>query len=410
MRIGVRALVAASVAVTGLPSAAQQVPGGGVAAPVVAPDAASGKGAADAGNARIELSGKVQLDVIQDFRRVDPAWNSTLRPSTIPVRCPGDPGCGKDGESVFSVRQSSLAIRGFVPTGAGELRTEFSMDLFGVGGGNTQMRLLNAWAEIGPFGAGQYDSLFMNGETFPRTIDYWGPSGMVFVRNPQLRWNVPSRDGLSVAVSIEAPNSAIDTGKVADVDPALGVRGRSPWPDVVGRVGVQRDRVRLQAAGIVRTVAYETANTPGHAPSGTRTGWGLNVSGVANTVGRDRLVGQLVYGKGIASYMNDGGVDIAPNAALKAELVPSLGGFLYYDRHWSDRWSSSIGYSVHRQDTLGGQRPDAFRQGRYASVNLLWYPARNVLVGGELLWGRKVQLDGAQGDDVRLQVSSQFRF
>ena len=36
--------------------------------------------------------------------------------------------------------------------------------------------------------------------------------------------------------------------------------------------------------------------------------------------------------------MNDGGVDLAPNASLQAETVTSLGGFLYYDHYWSERW------------------------------------------------------------------------
>ena len=61
------------------------------------------------------------LDAIYDFKRVDPDWNATLRPSTIPVNCPGDAGCGKDGETIMSIRQSKIAFKGFVPTPKGEL-------------------------------------------------------------------------------------------------------------------------------------------------------------------------------------------------------------------------------------------------------------------------------------------------
>jgi len=28
----------------------------------------------------------------------------------------------------------------------------------------------------------------MDIDVFPNTIDYWGPSGMVFYRNVQMRW------------------------------------------------------------------------------------------------------------------------------------------------------------------------------------------------------------------------------
>ncbi len=381
-----------------------------VAPPVFAPETAAEKGATGSDTARIELSGKVHLDFIQDFGRLDPSFNATLRPSRIPVRCPGDPGCGPDGESIFSIRQTALAFKAFVPTRAGELRTELSLDLFSSGGGNTQARVLNAWAEMGQFGAGQFHSLFMNIDTFPNTIDYWGPNGMVFLRNPQLRWTPVSRDGATVAFSLEAPNAAIDTGKVSLAAPNLNIRGRTTLPDLVAKFGRIGDRGQFTAAGIVRSIGFETTNTPDYRPSGTRTGWGVNLNGILNTVGKDRLIGQFVHGEGIASYVNDGGVDLAPGARLRAETVRSTAWFVWYDRWWSERWSSAVGYSEHRQDPLAGEFANAFRTGSYASVNLLWYPARNALVGGELLWGRLAQKDGASNDDVRLQFSTVFRF
>ena len=70
--------------------------------------------------------------------------------------------------------------------------------------------------------------------------------------------------------------------------------------------------------------------------------------------------------------MNDGGVDLAPGANLRAETVPSVGWLVYYNHAWSDKWSSSIGYSEHRQNNTGGQLATAFHKGSYSSVNLLY--------------------------------------
>jgi len=378
---------------------------------VVAPDATAEKGAKDADKARIEISGKVQADYIFDFKRVDPEWNSTLRPSKIPINCPGDPGCGKDGETIFSVKQTQIAVKGFIPTTAGEIKSEISLDLFN-GGTTNSFRLLNAWAQLGNWAVGQYYTLFMNIDTFPNTIDYWGPNGMTFIRNPQLRYTMPYGKDMKLAVSLESPGSAIDTGKVGAAAPGVGIQGRTHYPDVIGRWSLERESSTLQVAAVLRSIGWETTTTPDNNPSGTKAGYGATVMGFLGVgKGKDRVTGQLVFGKGIASYMNDGGVDIAPNlASREAETVKSVGGFVYFDHYWSDKWSSSFGGSLHRQTNTDGQLDNAFHEGRYASANLLYYPAKNILVGGELLYGRNEQKDGMTGKDQRVQFSAQLKF
>jgi hypothetical protein len=365
----------------------------------------------DADKARLEIYGQVMLDTIYDFKRTNPDYQATLRPSQIPVVCPGSAGCGQDGAWIFSARQSSLGLKAFIPSPWGLAKTDVSFDLFG-GDGSTSIHWLNLWAEVGMVGVGQYYSNFMDIDVFPNTIDYWGPSGMVFVRNPQLRIRPWSRDGMGVAFALEAPNSALDTGRISDISPDFGAgfTGHNRLPDLTASWRLEGDWGHVQAAGIVRQVGYQNTLTPSGDPSGTRTGYGLNLTGTWKVFGNSQLNGGVVWGKAIASYMNDGGVDLAPGQGLRAETVQSIGWLAYFNHWWSDQWSSAIGFSQHQQDNTDGQTASAFTRGSYGNVNLLYYPWKNVTTGLEYVWGELEQKDGQSATDYRLQFSTKVTF
>src|SRR5438309_6449176 len=69
------------------------------APPAPAATAVAGPKFSDTNN--LELYGFLQLDAIQDFKRVNPNWDATLRPSRIPT-VKGQ--FGDNGQSIFSVR------------------------------------------------------------------------------------------------------------------------------------------------------------------------------------------------------------------------------------------------------------------------------------------------------------------
>ena len=144
----------------------------------------------------LELYGFAQLDAIQDFKRVNPNWDATLRPSTHSDH--------RRASSAATASRSSASARsrlGVKATGmlAGKpYEAKFEFDLFGTGvdAGQTTIRIRHMYASWGPFLAGQTNTLFMDGDIFPNVIDYWGPAGMVFVRNPQIRFTFWDKDGL----------------------------------------------------------------------------------------------------------------------------------------------------------------------------------------------------------------------
>ena len=376
--------------------------------PVVAPNEKPVVGEPDSNKARLEIYGFVQADFTQGFKLMNPDWYSAVRPSQIPVNCPGSPGCGADGYTNFSVKQTRLGVNGYTPTSAGEVRGQFEFDLFGVGAdaGQTTIRVRQAWASLGEFLVGQTNSLFMDGDVFPNTIEYWGPSGMIFFRNIQARWTPYNKDGKTFAVALEQPGTVVDSTSAG----LAGVSSHNIVPDLTAQWKMETAWGHYQLAGILRDLGYQTAGAPGGSPSGSRTGYGLNLSGSYNTVGKDKVVGQLAYGKGIAAYSNDCCVDLASNAAGSPEAVSLLDWLLYYDHWWNDTLSSSIGYSRNFQSNTSGQTTAAQRVGQYASANLLWYPVRNVMTGVELIWGERENNNGASANDTRIQFSGQYKF
>ena len=117
--------------------------------------------------------------------------------------------------------------------------------------------------------------------------------------------------------------------------------------------------------------------------------------------------------------MNDSPVDIGivsqplepGDAAPRQADTDRRATASFLDHTWSEKFSSAIGYSWQDNDNTDGQAPDAFRIGQYALGNLLYYPVPNVMMGGELQWGRRENFsDGFQSDGFKVQFSFKYNF
>ena len=58
----------------------------------------------------------------------------------------------------------------------------------------------------------------MDGDIGPNSIEYWGPSGMVWLRNPQIRWTFLNNGPWTAAVALEHPSNDIDPGNIRLLD------------------------------------------------------------------------------------------------------------------------------------------------------------------------------------------------
>jgi hypothetical protein len=366
--------------------------------------------------AGFELYGFVMADAVYDHSGINPDWGDAARPTRLESY---DGQYGEKGNFFFGVRQSRVGIKPHVPTAMGEINAQFDIDMFGVGAdaGQTTIRLRHAYASLGQFGFGQTESPFMDLDVFPNVVDYWGPHGMVFFRNVQFRWT-PVQGDNQLMFGLERPGASPDGGVYADRVELEDVRMRFPVPDFSAAFKWGgHDWGYLRVAGILRYTKFDDLGEQPFDFSGDALGWGVNASTNVNLGKRAVFRGQVTYGEGIQNYMNDAPVDLGaeltddPESPLTATPLPILGISAYLDLNWSEKWTSSLGYSMTDTDNSDSQAGDAFKTGQYASVNLLWYPVPNMFVGPEVQYiSRENFNDGFETDGFRVQLSAKYSF
>jgi len=365
---------------------------------------------------RMDIYGFAMLDMGYDFKQVDPDWFDVLRPTKLPSFANQ---FGEDGNFYAGVRQSRLGFKGYLPTALGEIKTIFEFELFGTGvdAGQTTFRLRHAWGELGCFGAGQSWSPFMDPDVFPNSIEYWGPNGMVFFRNVQVRW-MPFRGSNELWIALERPGASADQGRFADRIELQNVKGHFPAPDFSAHYKRSGDWGHVQIAGIVRYIGWVDTLQDQFNLSGHKIGWGANLSTNIKTSKTGTIRASVVYGSGVENYMNDAPVDVGvetnlinPVTPITGRTLPLLGIVGFYDFNWNEHFSSAFGYSRLQITNSNGQEPSAFKTGQYALANLLYYPVKNVMAGLEFQWGRRENfLDGFSVPDYRLQFSARYNF
>ena len=366
------------------------------------------------GGTTLDIYGFVMLDSGYDFRTTNPDWYDVVRPTKLPSF---NGEFAPEGNVYASVRQTRFGVKSSTPTKFGDLKTTFEFELFGTGvdAGQTTFRLRHAYGELGQFGAGQTWSPFMDIDVFPNSVEYWGPTGMVFFRNLQVRW-MPLKGDSRITIALERPGASADQGIYADRIELQGVKPRFNLPDLSWQARLGRKWGYVQAAGIFRKIGWEDIDNVSPNLSGSAFGWGLNFS--SNLYFSKNNTGKfsVVYGEGIQNYMNDAPTDIGiknnfgdPAKPIVGVPLPLLGIVAFLDHNWNERFSTSIGYSMLDIQNSEAQAMSAFHQGHYALTNLLFYPVKKVMVGGEFQFGRRVNFaDGFNVNDYRMQFS--FRY
>jgi outer membrane DcaP-like protein len=364
-----------------------------------------------------DLYGFIMLDGGYNADQIQGDWYDTVRPTKLPSFA-GE--FAPDGNFFYGVRQTRFGVKTNTPTSMGNLFTQFEFEMFGTGvdAGQTTIRLRHAYGELGAWGAGQYWSPFMDIDVFPNSVEYWGPNGMAFFRNVQVRY-MPIKGDTRMTIALERPGASADQGVYAGRVELQDVKPRFPLPDLSAEYRMGRKWGYVEAAAILREIKWEDQGTDQFDLSGDALGWGISLSSnIKLREGKDVVRLQGIIGEGVQNYMNDAPVDVGIEnqfgntvSPVKGVALPLTSGVAFLDHTWSSKYSSSIGYSFLSIDNSDAQSPSAFHVGHYALGNLLYTPVPNVMTGIEFQWGRRENnSDGFESDIFKVQFSFKYNF
>jgi hypothetical protein len=363
-----------------------------------------------------EVYGFVMTDAGYNVNTINPDWYDAIKVAKLPSY-KGE--FGPDGKIFFSVRQTRFGVNGSIPTALGEFKTKFEFDLFGVGDrvGQTDIRLRHAWGQLGRFSAGQMNSAYMDIDVFPNTVEYWGPNGMLFLRNIQVRYQPLMDKKNDLTLALENPGGSADGGVYANRIELQNVKPKLQVPDFTGHYRYTDKWGYVQFGGIIGQLKWEDLNdTATVSLSGDDIRWGAALSTNLKVGSKATFRVQGSYGEGSENYMNDAPYDVGIEVdtvanTIKGVSLPIWGVSAFCDINWNKKFSSTFGYSVVTIKNTNGQSANAYKQGQYFAANVLYYPVDNVLAGVEFLFARRDNYkDGFHSTLPQVRLAFKYNF
>ena len=361
-----------------------------------------------------------------------------MQPKLIPIENK-NPAIDSDSYQSLNVhaQESRFNFGTVTGTDAGVLSSFIEMDFLTSVNGNElvssswAVRLRHAfvkwqYGKNSSFLAGQTWSNFMNTAALPDLLDFVGPVGTIFSRQPQIRWTTHG-----FTVTLENPYTALDDASctrdtagncMEETVSRVNVQTDSEViPDVILRYDGNFGTLSWAAIAMGRQLAYDKRSNGGNtqASDDTAFGYGLNLSGVWQ-LGRNDLRFSALYGDALGRFFaiygfNDGYIDADGNI----ETFDQYGGFIAYRHFWSDRWRSTFSLSGAWADNPSDAFGDAAlnttvdgwaKEYRSLHVNLNYMPTPAFQLGGELILASREVEDGRSGNLGRLQFSARYAF
>jgi DcaP outer membrane protein len=344
----------------------------------------------------IRFYGYAEGDVIHDFRGTSAPDIFTYLPNQ-PLNSTNPP----HGQTKLTAETSRFGFESSTPTAYGPFTTKLEGDFYSFSDDSSRnhLRLRHAYGEYDGFLIGQTWGTFMDVDDLPETVDFNGPIGSPFVRKTMIRYTYKDPTIANFTVALE------DDGQT-------GAR----LPDLVGKV----DRSFDWGAANVRFMTHEKRD----AASGIhKRGYGWGFGGSLKATDKDLLMMQFarVDGDFDNQYGSNGYVE---NNALDT-TVPATG--FAFDRNYglivgwthtqNDNWRGTVAYGMNRSVAsdefkllVAGSDGINNKTLEQLHLNVIYTPIKNVDLGAEYIYGRRITYDDQLGTMSRFSLMGRYTF
>lgn len=355
------------------------------------------------GQTRYSIGGYIKLDTqFTQTNRDGQVSSNFFIPSLTPVQ-----GSNSSTNLDMHANESRLSLRTATPTELGPVTTLLEFDFLGSLQGNERItnsgavRLRHAAATFNGLTVGQTWSTFFDPASLPELLDFVGPVGTTFARQPLIRYQRgPWEFALENPSSTIYPEGADSFTEFDD----------NSVPDTIVRYRVPLDRGRLSIAAMGREVAFRDENVSDSRES--KIGYGVTSSARFPVGGNGNDIrAQLTAGNAIGRYMALNGFSAGQiGSDGRIELIDQAGGHVSYRHLWSRQWRSNLSVAYVEADNPDNVTANVARSYRSGHLNLIHSPLPNIDLGGELIYGQRENDDGASGELYRVQFSAKVGF
>jgi len=358
-------------------------------------------------NTSVKLGGYAKLDAVFSDKSAGVGSTADLEYEAGAVPVGPAAGANERNQVKLHARQSRFYLQTSTPSGWGDVTSYLEFDLFGASGNESVsnshgLRVRHAYGTLGHLLAGQTWTTASDVATYPETVDFGGPAGVIFARQAQVRWTQPFSGG-QWSIALENPETvvALPSGDSFRADD-------DRYPDIAGNVKFDTRWGKYSIAGLARQLRVDSASAP--AARDQKWGGAVGVNGVVPLFHGDDVRFSAYYGNAIGRYS----IGFFPDALLdgNAHLVlPTQWLAMAAYRHlWTADLRSTLALSTLRSNNPVGTAGSVNRGAESAHLNLIWSPTPKTNLGLEFIHATREIQDGQSGRLNRVQAAAQYLF